>query len=983
LAATGVCALLAGLALIPAQSAPGQKVPSPAAATASFRVVFGYGDTAPAVWDGSVKVTGGRVSRVVGWRFAENDAVEGAVWKASTRRSAPNALAALRGEPGPMSENGVIVDAVLDTPGAEVAVTTTQGNFSFAASSVDWGAARKLLDGKAKVERVPSTYALTRDDHDDDFPAAAATRDEVWMVYTRFTHANPDKERLTPPAGGFADFEFLARPAGGDQVMLMRYSRKDRAWDAPEAVSAAGQDVMRAAVAVDGKKRVWVIWSANKGGNFDLYAKYRASGVWSKEIRLTTDAGTDVNPVAAADSKGRVWVAWQGARGGNLEVLAAAQDDTRFSAETKLSFSRMSDWDPAIAASRTGEVAVSWDTYHKGDYDVYVRRLSYADGIRAAEPVPAAASAGFEARSSIAYDARGRLWVAYETAPEGWAKDYGWQVQKGFPIFQLHNVAVRCLDGVRALTPVDDVARVLPLAPPQLNLNAKVTTPQDHPMRQKERPLNSIPRLAVDDSGTLVLAFRYGTKTLVRTTEAGSLGAVYLEQFVYHDGSGWKGPVEIPNTEGRVDNRPALVAMGAGEMLAVSAMDHRQMELRGAERGTSDGFPHDLYAAEFQLPRARTAGPLADANARLETSSAVKPEEEQVRMMRNYRTQIAGANVQVLRGEFHRHTELSGDGGRDGPLIDAYRYLIDAAYMDWAGCCDHDNGGAREYWWWISQKLTDAYNLGPAFVPMFSYERSVRYPEGHRNVIFANRGVRVLPRLPKVPEDAPFAPAPDTQMLYRYLRRFGGITSVHTSATDQGTDWRDSDPALEPVVEIFQGARFSYERDDAPRNATGKPSDAGYQPKGFVSNALLKGIRLGFQSSSDHNSTHTSYANILVTSPTRAGVMEAFRKRRVYGATSNILADVRSGERFMGEEFETSSTPELSVKLWGTAPFARVHVIRDNVYVHTVSPGARQVSFTWRDAAAERGKTSYYYVRGEQEDGELVWVSPMWIRYRP
>ena len=39
--------------------------------------------------------------------------------------------------------------------------------------------------------------------------------------------------------------------------------------------------------------------------------------------------------------------------------------------------------------------------------------------------------------------------------------------------------------------------------------------------------------------------------------------------------------------------------------------------------------------------------------------------------------------------------------GGDGPLIDAYRYLIDAASMDWGGCCDHDNGNGREYPWWI------------------------------------------------------------------------------------------------------------------------------------------------------------------------------------------------------------------------------------------------------------------------------------------
>ena len=115
--------------------------------------------------------------------------------------------------------------------------------------------------------------------------------------------------------------------------------------------------------------------------------------------------------------------------------------------------------------------------------------------------------------------------------------------------------------------------------------------------------------------------------------------------------------------------------------------------------------------------------------------------------MRNYRASVGSDKLQIMRGEFHRHTEVSGDGGRDGPLIDAYRYMIDAASMDWGGCCDHDNGQGREYTWWMEQKLTDAYHLGTRYVPMFSYERSVRYPEGHRNTIMAQ------------PRRAPLAPA--------------------------------------------------------------------------------------------------------------------------------------------------------------------------------------------------------------------------------
>ena len=69
-------------------------------------------------------------------------------------------------------------------------------------------------------------------------------------------------------------------------------------------------------------------------------------------------------------------------------------------------------------------------------------------------------------------------------------------------------------------------------------------------------------------------------------------------------------------------------------------------------------------------------------------------------------------------------------------------------HMDWVGCCDHDNGAGREYSWWITQKLTDVFYAPGKFAPMFAYERSVPYPEGHRNVIFAQRGIRPLPRLP-------------------------------------------------------------------------------------------------------------------------------------------------------------------------------------------------------------------------------------------
>ena len=134
--------------------------------------------------------------------------------------------------------------------------------------------------------------------------------------------------------------------------------------------------------------------------------------------------------------------------------------------------------------------------------------------------------------------------------------------------------------------------------------------------------------------------------------------------------------------------------------------------------------------------------------------ASVAAEDEAAILARSYRPTVNGQRLQLIRGDFHRHTEISFDGRNDGPLIDAYRYYIDAASLGWAGCCDHDNGEAREYTWWLIQKFSDAYLLGSRFIPMFYYERSVNYPEGHRNVVFAQRGVRTLPRLPTLGSNA-------------------------------------------------------------------------------------------------------------------------------------------------------------------------------------------------------------------------------------
>jgi hypothetical protein len=198
-----------------------------------------------------------------------------------------------------------------------------------------------------------------------------------------------------------------------------------------------------------------------------------------------------------------------------------------------------------------------------------------------------------------------------------------------------------------------------------------------------------------------------------------------------------------------------------------------------------------------------------------------------------------------------------------------------------------------------------------------------------------------------------------------------------------GTDWRDNDPDVEPVVELYQGHRHNYEHFGAPRSATEKTQIGGYRPAGFVWNALEKGYRLGFQSSSDHISTHISYAIVLAEEPTRAGIIAAFKKRHCYAATDNIIFEVRAGDHLMGDIFETQQRPTLDIAIRGTAPIAKLDIVRDNKYVFTSEPKTQDVKLRYTDMEAQAGQNSFYYVRIQQADGNLAWASPMWIHYKP
>src|SRR5207253_2412937 len=112
----------------------------------------------------------------------------------------------------------------------------------------------------------------------------------------------------------------------------------------------------------------------------------------------------------------------------------------------------------------------------------------------------------------------------------------------------------------------------------------------------------------------------------------------------------------------------------------------------------------------------------------------------------------------------------------------------------------------------------------------------------------------------------------------------------------------------------------------------------------------------------------------------RGAILAALKQRHAYGATDDIILDVRSGNHIMGDAFKTSVAPALEIAVKGTKTLAAVHVLKDSEIVHTFKPNQKEFRGTWTDPKPSEG-THYYYVRVEQADEELAWASPLWIEY--
>ena len=935
LAPAAVLGLLAYLlAQTPIQRSTGA-APAPRKA---IRIQFGERQDRETDYSGSLTLSEGRVLELIPWRFFGDDQIQGnSAWRLATRKGN---LENQPDQPRPISTAGQnqnivpkAVSAVIDAPAtASVTVQTGRGSFQFRLSDLSGGRTPEFEGGDVTVQAVPAPGRISpavgpSSPPDHDYPAIAIAADgsawAAWQVYEN----------------------------GGDRV-LVAHSTAD-GWSAPEPLTAPGQDVFHTAIAEDGRGRVWVVWSQRDGETWDLIARFHDGRNWTAARKITSANPPNFFHKLVRDRAGNLHLVWIGHQNAQSHVFWSKLAGDSWSAAQEISGA--SAWMPDAAADSKGNLYVAWDSYRTGNYDIFLRRIG-ADG--AMDPIQQVTkSSRFQAHASVAVDANDRLWLAWDESGANWGKDFSRDdTWRGTTLYADRHPRVAVLENGKWSGPADPMGAV---------------------PKRYDRYVEG-PQLTCDGAGRIWMALRVRTMTAMNRTDFWANNGRWDMFLTAYEGDHWRPAAQLPRSSTRPDGPFQLMPAASG-VWAVWTNDNR---LFPGAAGQPNRRRNEI---EFARTEGGASPPVAVLTAFAEppaNAAFIHPREAaDIQRARSYRAQTGGADLRIVRGDFHRHTEISPDGAGDGSLEDYFRYMLDAAGMDTGIVSDH-NAGLDEYTWWRTEKAIDLFHIPGGYTPLFGYERSVPYPNGHRNVVFAQRGVHVLPISQQENQNT----VNTGPILYPYLKQNRGICMLHSLATDQGSDYRDNDPEVEPLVEIYQGYHANYEYEGAPRAESADYNVAThgpYRPAGFYWNALKKGYKLGTESSSDHISTHSSYTMIYTPSTARRDIVESMRKRHAYGATDNIVLDVRArdrqgGEWMMGDILEMSTQPTLHVKVLGTSVVQSVEVVKDGKFVYKAEPNADTAEFDFTDTASAAGQ-SWYYVRVIQIDRNMAWSSPIWI----
>jgi len=670
-------------------------------------------------------------------------------------------------------------------------------------------------------------------------------------------------------------------------------------------------------ISCDSQNRVWITWCAKRDGNWDIYARNISAGKFSGEIQVTKDLAVDMHPVIATSQGGDIWIVWECLRNGNFDINAVRIVENRPMKPVLLSKAPEADLRPAVVSSGTMDLIVVWDRQIDDGYRVMMNCLTKQGW---SGEISVSSPESFNFAPSVASDHKGNLSVAWQTKlkPDGLPDYNHWLLLRQFKQGK----------------------------PGQFII---IEEPEDRQKTGEDQGLE-FPTMVYDHADRLWLFSRASQDFYVQCLWKGRKSPLY-----HFDIVGWGG---------RGVNIRAIAGTD-GKIYSVRR-DLKYIYLNWFDPGNSNLTYENDWQAVSEYPVRKNEARFEPVSEKTDKLAPLLPED-----------------YHFYFGDIHQHSALS-DGM--GTVDECFTRSAAVFHEDFAALTDHEwftgNFLLPSEWEWIKIICQQVTRPGE-FTAIPAYEwTTARLPGGfgHKNIYFSSFDAPVF--------SCNFE-AHTSADLFKLLKPFGAIAVPHHVGWT-GTDWASFDSGFQPVTEIVSThGVFEYMGNEPIMHRGGQP---GY----FIQDGLKQGLKFGLVGGSDghglkwhhgvgykESEFNSGLTVVIARENTLPAIMEALRNRRVYATSgSRIYIDFRINGEWMGSDLTSTRKPEIVFKIKGSALLHSVTLIRDGEPILILGKDTNfglGVNRTFTDDGLVNGQ-HFYYLRILQEDGEMAWSSPIWVK---
>jgi len=332
-------------------------------------------------------------------------------------------------------------------------------------------------------------------------------------------------------------------------------------------------------------------------------------------------------------------------------------------------------------------------------------------------------------------------------------------------------------------------------------------------------------------------------------------------------------------------------------------------------------------------------------------------------------------------GDIHAHTKYS-DGM--GTPEEAISFARDIARLDFAALTDHDDIGPylSDEEWKDTIKVIAKYNVPNEFVTFLGYE--YRSTLADMNVYYPdNEGILMCGKKKEWNKPSNLIPV---------IAQKGGMIIPHMHF---GADWSGYNPTIYRVMEIYS-QHGNAEYIGCPRQIPYLNNQLQKENEGNINTTfqeiLSLGMKMGVTAGSDSHAGRPGLSNwsrvtrtynggltaVFAKEKTRESIWKALYERHCYATTgSRIYLEFSVNGYPMGSELKANKR-KLDIYCIGTYFVFQIEVIKNNRTIHRTESNSPECSFSINDIA-ERDE-DFYYIRMIQQDTEMAWSSPIWVR---